>query len=247
MKGGDEELDRVRSGLERVKLEIIACISEPLQPEGRPVRKTDFAFVGEYLFDAALAAGDVDSSVETLASNIVDMNLSEKTADAANVEKQPASAPGAVCGVFPDSHSVITDFLRDEGLGREMVKLEEDIKYIRQQDLWEEVREKGIEKGSASDESNVRVRVSSVSPAGEYSVKKVIPDSGHAQAQCNLGVCYEYGNGVETNKEESFKWYKTAAEQGHVQAQSLAYMPPASPQNEKRGLNPSAAEWKPRI
>ena len=40
-------------------------------------------------------------------------------------------------------------------------------------------------------------------------------EQGHANAQCNLGYCYKYGEGVETNKAEAVKWYRKAAEQGH--------------------------------
>lgn len=38
-------------------------------------------------------------------------------------------------------------------------------------------------------------------------------------AQCNLGVCYEHGNGVEKNLEEAVKLYTKAANQGYARAQ----------------------------
>lgn len=38
-------------------------------------------------------------------------------------------------------------------------------------------------------------------------------------AQCNLGICYKYGNGVEKNFEEAVKWYTKAANQEYAQAQ----------------------------
>ena len=45
-------------------------------------------------------------------------------------------------------------------------------------------------------------------------------EQGHTEAQNNLGVCYEYGKGVEQDYEEAAKWYKKAAEQGHTEAQN---------------------------
>ncbi len=42
--------------------------------------------------------------------------------------------------------------------------------------------------------------------------------AGDADAQYNLGVCYDNGDGVAVDKVEAFKWNKLAAEAGHVQA-----------------------------
>ena len=41
---------------------------------------------------------------------------------------------------------------------------------------------------------------------------------GHAAAQYELGVAYSLGLGIEQNHEESMKWYRKAAEQGHEEA-----------------------------
>ena len=43
-------------------------------------------------------------------------------------------------------------------------------------------------------------------------------EQGVADAQYNLGYCYESGKGVEQNTEEAKKWYTKAAEQGDEQA-----------------------------
>ena len=40
-------------------------------------------------------------------------------------------------------------------------------------------------------------------------------EQGDAQAQYNLGVCYEKGIGVTKNPEEARKWFREAAEQGY--------------------------------
>ena len=45
-------------------------------------------------------------------------------------------------------------------------------------------------------------------------------EQGDAEAQYNLGVCYEKGEGVPQNYEEAAKWYMKAAEQGHANAQN---------------------------
>ena len=41
---------------------------------------------------------------------------------------------------------------------------------------------------------------------------------GHAAAQYELGVAYSLGLGIEQSNEESMKWYRKAAEQGHEEA-----------------------------
>ena len=55
---------------------------------------------------------------------------------------------------------------------------------------------------------------------------KLAAEQGHAHAQYNLGLMYNYGRGVPKNLVEAFKWYKIAAEQGDMNAQfrlALAY------------------------
>ena len=42
---------------------------------------------------------------------------------------------------------------------------------------------------------------------------------GYANAQHNLGYCYESGNGVTKDFAEAVKWYRKAAEQGYARAQ----------------------------
>jgi TPR repeat protein len=41
----------------------------------------------------------------------------------------------------------------------------------------------------------------------------------NAAAQCNLGFCYERGQGVAADAREAVVWYRRAAEQGNVKAQ----------------------------
>ena len=49
-------------------------------------------------------------------------------------------------------------------------------------------------------------------------------EQGHADAQNNLGLCYQYGKGVAKDYAEAVKWYRKAAEQGHARAQcNLGY------------------------
>ena len=43
---------------------------------------------------------------------------------------------------------------------------------------------------------------------------------GYADAQNNLGICYELGHGVTKSTTEAVKWYRKAAEQGHASAQN---------------------------
>jgi TPR repeat protein len=45
-------------------------------------------------------------------------------------------------------------------------------------------------------------------------------EQGDAEAQYNLGVCYNDGDGVEKNSTQAVYWYRKAAEQGHAKAQN---------------------------
>jgi TPR repeat protein len=41
-----------------------------------------------------------------------------------------------------------------------------------------------------------------------------LAEQGHAKAQANLGLMYEYGRGVPQNYVRALRWYRLAAEQG---------------------------------
>ena len=44
-------------------------------------------------------------------------------------------------------------------------------------------------------------------------------EQGYAQAQCNLGICYKLGQGVDKDEKKAVEWYAKAAEQGLASAQ----------------------------
>ena len=44
-------------------------------------------------------------------------------------------------------------------------------------------------------------------------------EQGNAVAQYNLGVCYNFGKGVEKDLQKAIEWYTKAAEQGDEDAQ----------------------------
>ena len=46
-------------------------------------------------------------------------------------------------------------------------------------------------------------------------------ERGYTAAHIQLGLCYDYGNGVKENKKEAVKWYRKAAEQGEAVAQNI--------------------------
>ena len=55
----------------------------------------------------------------------------------------------------------------------------------------------------------------------EYEAKA---EQGDAEAQFNLGFCYDDGRGVTKNTKEAVKWYRKAAEQDYAPAQfNLGY------------------------
>ena len=43
-------------------------------------------------------------------------------------------------------------------------------------------------------------------------------EQGDARAQCNLGVCYDNGEGIAQDKTEAVKWLQRASEQGLEEA-----------------------------
>jgi TPR repeat protein len=50
-------------------------------------------------------------------------------------------------------------------------------------------------------------------------------EQGDAAAQCNLGLMYDRGEGVQRDDAEAVKWYRKAAEQGYAKAQcNLGWM-----------------------
>ncbi len=59
--------------------------------------------------------------------------------------------------------------------------------------------------------------------SGDFSVVKTelteLANAGDDRAQFNLAVSYSYGNGVEKNPAEAFKWYEKAALQGNTRAE----------------------------
>lgn len=57
---------------------------------------------------------------------------------------------------------------------------------------------------------------------GDYAtamaIWKTLADQGNADAQFRIGQLYQFGNGVEENRDEAVKWYKAAAEKGQAEA-----------------------------
>lgn len=49
---------------------------------------------------------------------------------------------------------------------------------------------------------------------------RILAERGSSAAQNNLGVMYEYGNGVARNHTQAVRWYRKAAEQGNALAQT---------------------------
>ena len=49
---------------------------------------------------------------------------------------------------------------------------------------------------------------------------RLAADQGNAQAQYNLGVRYDNGEGVPQDYKAAARWYRLAADQGHAKAQT---------------------------
>mgnify|MGYP003639806128 FL=1 len=63
------------------------------------------------------------------------------------------------------------------------------------------------------------ILLTSIAFASEFNDTKKLAEQGDAEAQNNLGVMYNYGNGVPENYEAAVMWYTKAAEQGYDKAQ----------------------------
>jgi hypothetical protein len=48
-------------------------------------------------------------------------------------------------------------------------------------------------------------------------------EQGDSNAQFNLGVMYEFGNGVNQDINRAIGWYYLAAQQGHVEASGVRF------------------------
>ena len=53
-----------------------------------------------------------------------------------------------------------------------------------------------------------------------YKLILQLAEQGNANAQFNLGIMYEHGQGVPQDYKEAVKWYRLSAEQGNASAQS---------------------------
>jgi|TARA_B110000967_G_scaffold6241_1_gene6254 TPR repeat protein len=55
--------------------------------------------------------------------------------------------------------------------------------------------------------------------SSEFDETMAAAKQGDADAQFNLGIMYDIGEGVPENNAEAVKWYRKAADQGHAKAQ----------------------------
>jgi TPR repeat protein len=54
---------------------------------------------------------------------------------------------------------------------------------------------------------------------------KEAAENGDPEAQIDLGLAYDFGNGVPQDDKEAVKWWRKAVEQGHTKAQfALGFM-----------------------
>ncbi len=51
-----------------------------------------------------------------------------------------------------------------------------------------------------------------------FQLYQLAADQGLAQAQCNLGFCYEYGSGVAQDLKKAVQMYQLAVNQGLAEA-----------------------------
>ena len=96
-----------------------------------------------------------------------------------------------------------------------------------------------LSRSKSGDKSEASLSDAAASP--DEIQKKA--EQGDAEAQFNLGVLYDSGEGEKQNRVKAAEWYRRAAEQGHAEAQSklgtlLYYTGNGAKQNRAK-----AAEW----
>ena len=111
-------------------------------------------------------------------------------------------------------------------LARKLCRSEEDKLKLKELLLqnreWnaDKKEQKAVKETKQPDSTKEPVkRKSSVKPAGDITSLKQAAESGDAQAQHQLGLCYEEGKGTAKNRKSALKWYLAAAEQGLAEAQ----------------------------
>jgi hypothetical protein len=57
-----------------------------------------------------------------------------------------------------------------------------------------------------------------------FALRHMLAQEGHENAQCNLGVMYAIGQGVQTDEKKAMAWFQKAAEQGNEYAQTKLRM-----------------------
>ena len=55
--------------------------------------------------------------------------------------------------------------------------------------------------------------------AADFATTKLKAEQGHADAQYRLALMYDYGEEVEQDYAQAFKWYQKSANQGYANAQ----------------------------
>ncbi len=70
-----------------------------------------------------------------------------------------------------------------------------------------------------------------------FSMSKIVAETGDAFAQCELGICYDFGRGVVKDETEAARWYRKAAEQGYASAQRNLGISYANPLKKSGMLN----------
>ena len=78
--------------------------------------------------------------------------------------------------------------------------------------------------------------------ATAFGLFKPLAEQGNAEAQANIGLMYELGQGVNKDFVEAFKWYQSAATQGTAWAQTNLGFAYANGRGTKKDDN-EAAKW----
>lgn len=70
------------------------------------------------------------------------------------------------------------------------------------------------------NETDMKALLECDAPENSFGWNYRLAVTGDAEAQCQVGICYFNGDGIEKNIQKAIEWYRKAAEQGHADAQN---------------------------
>ena len=175
------------------------------------------------LFDAAIAVGAAQGTLETQAKTVIDLQRNQLE---------------VYVSEFSMAYNMLSTKAKNARIPNARAFVEEYVYRLLR---------KAAEQGDAESQFNLGAYYY-IGKGVEQDKKETVKwwrkaaDQRHAQAQLGLGNCYDNGEGVVQDKKEAVKWYRKAAEQGNASAQYSLGVNYASGEGVEKNVA-AALEW----